>query len=174
MAFDATLGSTTQNSYVTLDEAISYFEYRPFVTSTWDDLSAEDQEKYLILGSHFLDWYIKWKGFRASSTQGMAWPRSNVILPNGDELASTVLPSEVKTATYEMVLSMLNKADDPSKEDPLLGFSQLKLASLSLTTKPDQGGSISSTVNVIPEKVKKILSDYRSLSSFGVVRLMRG
>lgn len=169
MALDAILGSDTQNSYVTMEEATTYFEDRAY-SSDWN--TFEDKGPLLILCSRLLDWYINWKGFKTSITQPMQWPRTDVILRDGTELDDDVLPQEVKTAVFELALSSLE--EDRTEEDPLLGLEQLKVATLSLKAKPDQSGRRTSSTQVIPSKVKRILTDLRNDASFGVVRLMRG
>lgn len=171
MAINAILGDLTQNSYVTEDEADAYFEDRAF-SSNWDNVAAEDKEPLLILCSRTIDWYVKWKGFKKSATQPMEWPRTKVILRDGTEVADNVLPEAVKIAVFEMVLSSISK--DPTLADPLMGLEELKVATLALRAKPDQSGKRTTSKSVIPEKVLKILTDLRSSSSFGVVRLIRG
>jgi hypothetical protein len=173
MALDATLGASTQNSYVTVDEADTYFEDRPYSTK-WDTYSEADKPKLLILCSSLLDWYIKWKGYKTDSDQPMEWPRSDVVLKDGTELDDDVLPVAVKKAVYELALSTLEKGKDRTLDDDLLGLEQLKVASLSLRAKPDKWGKRTTATEVIPEKVYQILTDLRSSSAFGSVRLIRG
>jgi hypothetical protein len=173
MALDATLSASTQNSYVTVDEAELYFEDRPYSTK-WDTYSEADKPKLLIYSSNLIDWYIKWKGYKADSDQPMEWPRSDVILRDGTELDDDVLPVAVKKAVYELALSTLEKGKDRTLDDDLLGLEQLKVASLSLRAKPDKWGKRTSATEVIPEKVYEILRDLRSSSAFGSVRLIRG
>lgn len=170
MAINATLGDPNQNSYVTEDEADLYFEDRAF-SSKWDTFTGE-KEPLLILCSRTIDWYVKWKGFKKSATQPMEWPRTNVILRDGSTVADNYLPEAVKVAVFEQVISSIDK--DPTLVDPLMGLEEIKVATLALRAKPDQSGSVTKSKSVIPEKVLKILTDLRSSSSFGVVRLMRG
>lgn len=169
MALNAILGDSGQNSYVTVEEANAYFADRAY-SSTWG--SFVDKEPLLILCSRMLDWYINWKGLKKSDSQPMQWPRTKVILRSGNEFADDELPTEVKIATFELVLVSLE--EDRTDDDPLLGLEQLKVATLSLTAKPDQSGRRTSSKQVIPDKVLQILADFRSGASFGVVRLIRG
>ena len=170
MAINATLGDSNQNSYVTEDEADLYFEDRAF-SSKWNSFTG-DKESLLILCSRVLDWYIKWKGFKKSVTQPMEWPRTDVILSDGSTVDDTYLPEAVKIAVFEQVIS--STVNDPTLADPLMGLEEIKVATLALRAKPDQSGGITKSKVVIPEKVYKILTDLRSSSSFGVVRLIRG
>lgn len=169
MALNATLGDSGQNSYVTSDEATTYFADRAY-SSAWT--SFVDKEPLLILCSSILDWYINWKGFKKSNSQPMQWPRTDVLLKDGTEVGDDELPQQVKTAVFE--LAIISLEEDRTEEDPLMGLEQLKVASLSLRAKPDQYGKTTSSKKVIPEKVLKILSELRGGSSFGVVRLVRG
>lgn len=169
MALNAIMGDVAQNSYVTEDEATEYFEDRAY-TAPWT--AFVDKEPLLVLCSRTLDWYINWKGFKSDPNQPMQWFRKGVVLKDGSVISETVLPQEVKIAVFELVLSSL--VEDRTDDDPLIGLEQLKIASLSIRTKPDKYGRKSETKKVIPEKVLKILSDLRGGSSVGVVRLMRG
>jgi len=167
MALVATVGDATSNSFVTLVEANAYFVDRLHVTE-WDD--AENPEAALVLASHTLNWYVKWKGIRTTSTQSMQWPRMYCLRPDGSEVDSTIVPTEVKIATYELALSFL--ADDRMADNPLAGISSLKAGSLALQASP--GGVKSTDRDVIPEKVWKILSELYSNGGMSVVRLVRG
>lgn len=173
MAINAVLSDPNQNSYVTEEEADTYFENRAF-SSLWISFDPTEKEPLLILCSHMLDWYIKWKGFKTDPEQPMDWPRSSVILSNGASLKDNVLPNEIKIAAFELAISTITKGKDRTIEDPLMGLEQLKVASLLIKAKPDLSGGKTSSVQAIPDKVLKIVTEYRSLSSFGVVRLMRG
>lgn len=166
MAIDAEVGSSTANSYVTLAEANSYFNDR-LHSEIWDD--ADDNASALVTASKMLDWYIKWKGYRSSTTQSMLWPRTSVLRKDGTAVDTDIIPADVKVAVYELALSSIE--EDRTADDPLAGIEQLKAGSLML--KADNGDSDSTAQKVIPEKVWNILSDLWTSGSMSVVRLMR-
>ncbi len=166
MSLDATVGSSDANSYPTVAEADLYFSDRVH-SEAWDDF--ESKASVLITASQMLDWYVKWKGYRTTSTQSMLWPRVNVVRRDGSEVADDIIPSEVKVAVYELALSSLEA--DRTADDPMAGIEQVKAGSLMV--KADNGDLDSTEVDVIPEKIWKILSDLYSQGDMSVVRLMR-
>ena len=166
MALDATVGSSTANSYVTVAEADSYFSDR-LHADAWEDY--EYKASALVTASQMLDWYVRWKGSKATETQSMQWPRSGVVRRDGTTVADDIIPSEVKTAVYELALSSLES--DRTSDDPMAGIEQVKAGSLMV--KADSGDVNSTAIKAIPEKVWKILSDLSTRGDLSVVRLIR-
>jgi len=167
MALNATLGASDANSYVTQAEADAYFADRMH-SSAWTALTDDAvKEGLLITSSQMLDWHVKWKGVRATTTQFMLWPRKEVIRPDGTEIDIDVLPPEVKTAVFEQALS--NIEADRMDDDPLAGIGQLQAGSLMIKAgaeKPNQ-----TNAKPVPSHVFQILKDL--YNSGGVVRLLR-
>ena len=166
MPFSATPGASNANSYVTLAEADSYFEFR-LHSSAWDN--ADDQEAALISATRMLDWYLKWKGEKATTTQALEWPRANVYDRDDNLLDETIIPQRVKDAACEMALA--NLSEDRVADKDMDGFAQIVVGPLSL--RSDATELRSSAKKVIPEHVRNMLSDFTSISG-GVSRLVRG
>lgn len=166
MALNATVGSPDANSYVTVAEANAYFSDRVH-SSAWEDF--EDRASALITASQMLDWYVKWKGYKATSEQAMGWPRVNVVRRDGTTVADDIIPSEVKVAAYELALASLD--GDRTADDPMAGIEQIKAGSLMV--KADNGDIDSTAADTIPERIWKILSDLYMRGDISVVRLMR-
>lgn len=166
MALNATIGATDANSYVTQAEANAYFLDRAH-SSAWTAFVEKDQ--ILMTSSQMLDWYINWKGYRASTTQNMLWPRESVVRKDGTTVDNDVIPNEVKVAVYELALSSLE--EDRMIDDPLSGIDQLRAGSLMI--KAGTPGFDSTAKQAIPEKVYKVLSDLYTIGGGGVVRLLR-
>jgi len=166
MTLKATIGATDANSYVTQAEANAYFLNRAY-SSAWEDFEQKDE--ILILSSQMLDWYIKWKGVRYSTTQYLLWPRTGVIRRDGTTIDSDIIPNEVKLAVYELAISSME--EDRMVDDPLSGIEQLRAGSLMI--KAGQPGFNSTAKEAIPEKIYKILSDLYIRGGGSVVRLLR-
>lgn len=166
MALIATVGSSDANSYVTVAEATAYFDDRVHADA-WG--TFENQEGALITASQMLDWYVKWKGYRSSTTQSMLWPRTGVVRKDGTGVAVDIIPQELKVAVYELALSSLE--DDRTLDSSMAGIEQVKAGSLMV--KASAGGYDSTKADTIPEKVWMILSDLYSRGDVSVVRLMR-
>ena len=166
MALNATVGSPDANSYVTVSEAASYFGNRTH-SEDWDEF--DNQPAALCTASQMLDWYFKWKGVKATTTQAMQWPRIDAVRADGTEIAEDEIPPELKVAVYELALSSLS--DDLTANNPLAGIDQVKAGTLMV--KASVGGVDSTVQEAIPDKVRNILSDLYTRGDLSVVRLMR-
>lgn len=166
MSLNATPASPDANSYVTEREAGAYFLNRAHA-ELWEVF--EERAQILMTASQMLDWYINWKGYKASTVQAMKWPRVNVVRRDGSPVPSDTIPKEVKIAVYELALASLE--GDRTVDNPMAGIEQVKAGSLMV--KADRGDFDSTVADTIPERVWKILSDLYSRGNISVVRLMR-
>jgi len=168
MALDASVGTSTSNSYVTVEEAELYFEYRLHGTENWE--AIDEQEAALITMTRLLDAYVtNFSGVRTNDDQALKWPRYGVVTPDGIEIADNIIPTPVKHAVFELVLFSYNK--DRTVDSPLAGLSQVTAGPL--TIKTADGGYGSTYPSTIPEYVLKLLSELVTTGGMGVVRLMR-
>lgn len=168
----ATPGASDANSYLTLDEALEYFEGRLEVPE-WED--ADSQEALLIMATRWMDamfspmrklvqmkppaqsYYLirpTWTGLPATTTQVLAWPRIGMYDRNGNAIADTVIPQPLKDATAELA-AHLAKEDRSFDSDAMLqGLRSIKAGSVALTF----GDQISSVVSTaIPDIVWSLL-----------------
>ena len=152
MALNDIISAVDANSYVSLAEANAYFLDRMH-SSAWDTVT--DPEPMLISASQMLDWYIKWKGVKGTTAQSMQWPRTGAIRPDGTEIADDVIPSEVKTAVFE--LSFSNIDADRTVDDPLAGIGQLRAGSLMIKAGPEKPNQ--TNAKPVPSHIYNILSD---------------
>lgn len=168
MPIDATVGGTSSNSYVTLQEADDYYINRSHFTG-WLALDEDVKSSLLVTASLQLDWYIKWKGTKATETQSMEWPRTGVVDKNVFDVSDAIIPVSVKQAVFELALSSVKS--DRTADNPLAGISSIKAGSLAV--KAEDPSFTSTAKQAIPEKVKKILTGLTVYSGVGVVRLQR-
>lgn len=149
----ATPGAANANSYETHLEANQYFEERIPITPPW---IASGQEVYLLTATRALDalnqprktlmqpqdgraaYYIinrQWTGSPASATQRLAWPRIGMFDRNGNEIASTIIPQELKDAESEFA-GQLKQGDRTLDNDVIVqGLTSLRASSVSLAFK---------------------------------------
>lgn len=122
------------NSYVEIADADTYFETR-IDSANWFDASDEIKEQALVTATQLVDDHA-WIGSAVSSSQALAWPRSNVIyfddrLGQQITVAEDEVPTRVKTAVFEQALHLINN------EDLLAGttqtFESISVGSISLT-----------------------------------------
>jgi len=165
MPLDATVGTSTANSYITVDEADAYFEDRVH-SSAW--ASSESKEQLLISASRLIDWMMNFQGVRTYSTQVMQFPRTGIVKRDGVELPSTIIPQELKYAVCELALTSVKK--DRTVESALAGIESVEAGPLAI--KASQA-FMNQKPNVIPDYIRQILADFILSSGISVVRLMR-
>ena len=147
----ATPGSATANSYETLAEAQAYFDTR-LPLAGWDD--ADDQNVLLIMATRVLNAILMpsktivrmdgtsyyrtrrtWTGLPASATQRLAWPRTGMYDANGNAIASTVIPQDLKDAESELA-GQLGTSDRTLDNDVVVqGLTSVRAGSVALTFK---------------------------------------
>lgn len=135
-----TVGASSANSYVSVDDALTYFEGVPFSDAIRD--AGDDLATYLFHAAKLMQDF-QWLGERVNETQALAWPR--VDCPNPDsigshwgrkyEFLSTIIPQRVKDAQCELAKEILAGGE----HGPLMGGSSanvtsFKLGDLSVTT----------------------------------------
>ena len=104
-AIDATVGGASANSYVTLAAADTYFETTPD-SGTWIDKTTDQKNRALISATRWID-ALSFYGDRCTDTQALKWPRDNYTV-DGVDLACTLIPDGIKTATYELARAFAN------------------------------------------------------------------
>jgi hypothetical protein len=102
---DATLSGSAANCYVTLAAANAYFETVPD-SSTWVSKTDDQKNRALISATRWID-ALSFYGDRCSETQALKWPRDNYTV-DGIDLACTLIPDGIKTATYELARAFAN------------------------------------------------------------------
>ena len=105
---DATLSGAAANSYVTLAAANTYFETTPD-SSTWTNKTDDQKNRALISATRWID-SLSFYGDRCTETQALKWPRDNYTV-DGIDLACTLIPDGIKTATYELARALANDTD---------------------------------------------------------------
>ena len=105
---DATLSGASANSYVTLAAANTYFETVPD-SSTWTSKTDDQKNRALISATRWIDG-LSFYGDRCTTTQALKWPREDYKV-DGIDLACTLIPDPIKTATYELARALANDTD---------------------------------------------------------------
>jgi hypothetical protein len=97
----------SSNSYVTVEEAASYFDTR-LNSSAWTSALADDKARALIQASRIFDGYLNWL----------------------EEIDKAAAPIEVKNACCEMALVLLQ--DDTQVKNDMEGISEINLSGMSV------------------------------------------
>jgi hypothetical protein len=133
VTIDATVGGEDSNSYVTLAESETYFEYRPFSTD-WLALTDDEKSQYLIYATLLIDNMLLPYGTIASDTQKLNFPREDLYDCNGRELDSDIIPDEIKYSQMEQAIYLYTSGDITSEPSILSkGIKSAKVGDLSVT-----------------------------------------
>lgn len=98
-------GLANANSYVTEAEVDAYAE-SSLTAATWiAEADAELKKAAIISASRQLTTAVYWKGKRATDTQALAFPRSELVV-DGVEIADDIVPNPVKDACCEMAIQL--------------------------------------------------------------------
>lgn len=152
----ATSGASNANSYLTLAEAISYFEGRT-VVSAWED--SDEQEALLVMATRLMDAccspqriqvkqngqlpYYRitpyWTGTPTDAdVQALAWPRTGMYNRNGGAIAVDVIPNELKYATAELAAHLAIGDRTLDNDQAVQGITSVKAGSVSVSFNQDQ------------------------------------
>jgi len=137
VAFDATVGGESSNSYSELASANTYFETR-LNNASWTIADDPTKQSALVTGTSQID-RLQFIGEPTTKGQNLSWPRQFVPVPDpsgiywGQELrlrehyeADNEIPRRILEALYEVSLLLLT--DNSLIEDPSLRqFESLKV-----------------------------------------------
>jgi len=130
---DATVSGASANSYVTLAAADTYFETVPD-SSTWTDKTTDQKNRALISATRWID-ALSFYGDRCTTTQALKWPRENYEV-DGLELVCTLIPTDIKVATYELARAFANDTDSITGSTGTTGlYDQVELGELKVKYK---------------------------------------
>ncbi len=149
-AINATLSSATANSYVTLADANTYFETVPN-SSTWTDKTDDQKNRALISATRWID-SLNFLGDRCDNGQALKWPRNNYEIDRV-ELTCSVIPADIKYATYELARALANDTDAITGTTGTTGiYNQVELGELKVKyNKTSQtSGVINNVFDVYP------------------------
>lgn len=165
MAMIADAGAIDANTYCTREEGDRYHRTHLYNT-VWTLADDWRRDAALIWATRLLDEQASWLGTKASSTQALRWPRTDVMDADGDEFPSDAIPTWLKNATAELARYLLT---EDRTEERSYGLKSVKADVVevefdSADEKP-----------VIPTSVRSMISAYGSLlgSSQGWIKLER-
>ena len=123
-------GVVGADSYATVAAADAYHLTRG--NTAWAAATNAQKEAALINASAYLDAAYNFIGYRATTTQGLQWPRIVETYPVGPNVAAWP-PTGVINATYELALRALAGALAP---DPVYDASGGTVTSTSIEVGP--------------------------------------
>lgn len=100
------------NSYVTNAQADTYFG-DAIHGAPWTAASETTQDQALVTATRMLD-RAAWAGSKTSSSQPLEWPRTGAVDRDGVAISTSVIPTAIREATYELALVLVNNSEAQS------------------------------------------------------------
>jgi hypothetical protein len=114
---------TDSNTYISLDDADTYFEGRLNATA-WTGADDPTKKAGLVQAARILDQYILWLGWVSDSDQAMSWPRAGIFYAGSGQyyasydihlaesvysIADDSIPQKIKDAQCELALVLISQ-----------------------------------------------------------------
>jgi hypothetical protein len=158
LLLNATVGSPTANSYLTREEADTYFETRLY-SSAWTQAAAGLRDAALTWATRLLDRAITWNGAISSLTQSLRWPRTGALTLDGQLYIADVIPAELKEATAELALYLLRR--DRTADTGREGIKSFEVGSLAFEFDKTTDAPL------IPDAVLQLIAHLGTLNVVG-------
>jgi hypothetical protein len=148
IAIDATIGSATANSYITLADAQAIVDgmVEDADVTAWATATTDQKNRALYSATQRLD-RERYLGARATDTQALQWPRTGVRKPDTyintysigfpfrittDYYTDTEIPDQIKRAQVALAVFLNNNADALGLSG-LEDYKSVSIGSLSVT-----------------------------------------
>lgn len=145
--FDSTPGSSTTNSYISVEEANDYFGGR-FGADKWGEYTTIQKQQLLVTATKKLDTCV-YGGVKSKAIQALAWPRRSVIDIDGYVLSDVIIPTKLKEATCEMAYWIWTEEDRLLSDTDLLQVDTYSVGPMNLSINKQR-------IN-FPPKVEELL-----------------
>jgi hypothetical protein len=145
-------GKPNANSYISLEEANSYFENKRLNSSSWTSTSDANKKIALKMATSVLDHEVQWKGEKRYTAGSLRWPRNWVYDDDGALLSNDYVPSTVREATAEMALWLLGQDRFTNRSG--IGLKKLRVDVIELEfDKYDK-------VDLVPSFIRRMLIEF--------------
>ncbi len=115
MSLVTTPGAADADSYATVAETDTYVTQYKQSPSVWMSLGIAKKEAALRQATQLLDRNFTWEGDAAvPATQALQHPRTDLTDRFGEDFSSTAILPEVKTATMELAVHIVENGDSGS------------------------------------------------------------
>lgn len=178
----ATAGASNANSYITVatgdDLANDYLG-----TLAWSTASTDNKGRAVIMATRYLD-ELEWVGTRASTTQALAWPRTDAACGEWS-FASNAIPQPIKQATFDLAEALLSSpallggaGAGNAELIPGIPNASLRSASVDVISVQFRDGAVANSqnaLNVVPHlrQVLGCLCLSKPVGAAGAVRVLR-
>ena len=111
---DATVGTTTANSYCTIAFASEFHQFQRHNRDWFEEYVQEDIAAALITVTRYIDYY-EYKGRPVTNNQSLKWPRAGARY-NGRVIDHTDVPVHVRYACAQIALDYLRQDIGPRRQ----------------------------------------------------------
>lgn len=146
------------NSYVTVENADSYFETR-IDSANWFNASDEIKEQALVTATQIVDDHA-WIGSAVSSSQALAWPRKGVVYYDNKlgqyvDVDNSTIPDRVKVGVYEQALHLIDNEDLLTNKTQT--FESISVGGISLSDSNNDVTRVSMKPSLTVKSIKPLL-----------------
>ncbi len=124
------------SSYVDTAYADDLLSIYPEFTASWNALTLNDKQMWLMFSTRLLDRSVKYSGVPVNSdTQSLAWPRYGSVTCDGKYIDNDIVPDSIKDSTVLLAAYYVkNTATNPYKPlDDQIDISAVKLEGIGVT-----------------------------------------
>jgi hypothetical protein len=153
----ATAGAANANSYLTVAQADDLADDY-LGTLKWSSATTDNKGRALIMATRYLD-QLSWIGTRASTTQALAWPRTDAACGEWS-YSSTVIPDPIRQGCFDLAEALLTtptllSTAGPGNAELIPGIpnASLKSARVDVIAVDFKDGAVPSSrnaLNVVP------------------------
>jgi len=166
-------GLSTATAYISLDELKQYWDNFGYDYSalTDDQLMQNINKCTQLLDSLYGS---DWPGYRLTETQSLEWPREEAVYIDGIEIATDVVPPEIKNATSEYVKALLIDGVNPQPNQASTGTISKESVKVDVIEKSttyteySSQSSVRTYITSVRDALSRILSTSESGRFFGV------
>jgi hypothetical protein len=178
----ATPGSASANSYISVatgDDLANVY----LGTLAWSSASTDNKGRALIMATRYLD-ELDWIGTRTSTTQALAWPRTDAACGEWS-FSSSEIPQPIKQACFDLADALITTPTllggtgaGNAELIPGIPNASLRSASVDVISLQFRDGAVpdsKNALNVVPHlrQVLGCLCLSRPVGAGGAVRVIR-
>lgn len=166
-------GLASADAYISLADANTYWTDRG--NSTWDAAADADKEEAIRRATEYLDSTFEWVGVRVSQTQGLDWPRYDVIDKDGYGIDSDAIPNKLAQATARLAVNALSGDLLPVLDAGSVKSTRSKVGDLEKETVYQDGGAPRyQSYDFVTRMLRGLYVGKASNGGLSVVKMARG
>jgi len=143
---DATPAGASANSYITLQEFKDYIATKSHVSAAVAAASDAVLTVAAIEGTRAINAYFVWTGIPTTDAQALPWPMQGQVNRNGRAIGTMILPVELKNATAEFSLQMID--EDRTEDDAIRKFGLTGLGAGPVNLRFSDSGAKGSSIDL--------------------------